>query len=131
MTKDHLRAPSNSVQVLKDAVKNWPRTEPEKKHPFNSAIAAYISSDFENVDFASDIADLSAILSIDGSETRKVIVFDDVDGFRYRAILVVEGDAGWRIGSIKVQCPVCFGDGVNDDRPCTICGGSGWGVTDK
>jgi len=129
MTPNQPLAQMDYIGVLKAAVKNWPLTESEKRYPQDSAIAEFISPDFDPIEFASDVDDVSSILSIDGSDEHKVVVFDDVNGFRYRAIVDYNLKSGWRLRSVKFQCPVCFGDGVNEGGACTMCGGSGWGVS--
>ena len=30
--------------------------------------------------------------------------------------------------SLTFECPICFGEGINCDEDCIICGGIGWGA---
>lgn len=128
MLRSHLRAPPEHLRVLHAAIKNWPRTDLEKKRPLDSPIAAFVTSDFDQGDFVTDVADVATILSTEEFDDGKVVIFDGVDEYSYRAVLVDEGSSGWRVRSIKFQCPGCFGDGVIDGLPCILCEGLGWGA---
>ena len=120
---------SNSViDVVRRAVSTWPRTDAEKDLRSNARFSALVSNDFDVGDLNNQITSVSLVLSAHNNETDANVVFQDVDGYVYRASLISEATSGWRLQSLKFQCPVCFGEGENDGRQCTMCDGSGWGV---
>jgi len=88
----------------------------------------FVTHDFESVDLANRVSAVAELSRIEVTDEDAAVEFWDVDGTLQRAVLrrdMREGE--WKLQSLKFQCPVCFGTGLNDDTKCVGCGGIGWG----
>lgn len=49
----------------------------------------------------------------------------------HRAMIELRLRSGqWVLTSIEVECPCCFGTGINEGCVCDLCFGAGWGVAE-
>ena len=94
----------------------------------STQIAPHISLDFDKVDFCNKIDGVTDIESIVETYDRIQFVFHDGDAYPHRAVFQKDCEGNWKLHSLKFQCPVCFGTGVNDANECSICNGKGWGA---
>ncbi len=99
--------------------------------PRYETVKSYVTEDFDKTDLAAPVGNIKNIERIVSSEDNAILIdFIDSEGDRYRAKFVVQASSsGWRIESLKFECPGCFGVGINNDETCILCGGKGWGAT--
>jgi hypothetical protein len=82
-------------------------------------------------------SDLRTLISVEWDFPKQIVVRLDIaktilndrkrKSLPARAILELQASR-WQLTSFTSQCPVCFGEGINDERVCGFCFGDGWGV---
>jgi hypothetical protein len=118
----------DGIEVLRSAVSLWPKLVAKESPRVDAKLSALLTSNFDKEDFQNSITRLSRIVKVDENLGSRNIVFEDVDGSLYRASLVKDSNSEWRVDSLKFECPICFGEGLNDGATCLMCGGVGWGA---
>jgi hypothetical protein len=117
------------VAVLKSIVELWPKHASDDITSARSRLQAYLADGFDPMDLLNRVTSVARVRRIVPSSTNAVIYFYDVDEILQRAVFELAKPSKWRLASLKFQCPVCFGGGMNDDEKCIMCGGSGWGAS--
>jgi hypothetical protein len=115
--------------LLQDIVERWPKTGKEDLAEIRKALQRDLADDFDAVDLLNRIESVAEIENVELIDGGAAVYFYDVDGCLQRALFDLPQSDRWKLKSLKFQCPVCFGSGVNDDKECSICGGSGWGAS--
>jgi hypothetical protein len=88
-----------------------------------------VNAEFKVEDLANRVSKIESIEDVQVGPDAVYVQFQDADGYTYRASMVLAASSDWRLTAMEFQCPICFGDGVNDGETCTMCGGKGWGVS--
>jgi len=128
MTNEHVDTDVCLV-LLKDIIARWPKANDEDIETYRVALGSYLADSFEDVDLHNRIEAVASISSIERTNEGVQIDFYDVDECLQRAAFESLRESEWRLKSLKFQCPVCFGEGVNDGDECDMCGGTGWGAS--
>jgi hypothetical protein len=105
----------------------WPKAGIKNADAALSQLREHLAASFDNIDFENRVEAVSTVEEIETGSHGAVLYFYDADRTIHRAVFVRSVRAGWKLESLKFQCPVCFGTGENDGAKCTICGG-GWGA---
>lgn len=114
---------------LRRIVAIWPKPEGGEPADFQLQLAPFLAADFDPLDFVNKIVEVSEIAHVVEHPTSIQVEFYDVDDCLHRAVFIPRDGSAWTLQSLKFQCSVCFGSGINDDLPCQSCGGTGWGVS--
>lgn len=92
-------------------------------------ISSYVTDQFDPLDLVVDVGEIKVIEQVESEKEVISIDFIDVGDCRQRAKFAKRiTDGSWGMESLKFECPVCFGEGVNDGEACPVCHGEGWGV---
>lgn len=116
------------VVLLKEIVARWPNVNDDNIERYRVALSPFLADSFEDVDLINGIDAVAGLGRIERTNEGVQIDFYAGDGYPQRAVFEALRENEWRLKSLKMQCPVCFGEGVNDGDECNICGGTGWGV---
>jgi hypothetical protein len=117
------------VQFLKQVVALWP-TGTSRSETMLDKLRPYLAESFEVVDLLNSVGSIVGIRECEiTSQGEASIYFYDRTECRQRAMLERAESSGWKLKSLKFECPICFGIGENDGAICTMCGGSGWGAS--
>ncbi len=119
------------IPLLNSIVKRWPKPKPGVNDiaAAHRLLQADLADGFDQLDFYNPVASVAEVESVEIAPGRATVFFHDENETLQRAVFGSYESEKWKLESLKFQCPVCFGSGVNDDSTCTICGGSGWGVS--
>jgi DnaJ-class molecular chaperone len=128
MSNQHINL-DDCVRLLRQIVAIWPHGNDEQVQGCQAKLGAYLDEDFDPVDLQNRIDSIASIERVERTSSGAEIQFHDADGCLQRGSFVLYQGTTWHLRSMKFQCPVCFGDGVNDDRTCSMCGGTGWGAS--
>jgi hypothetical protein len=72
-----------------------------------------------------NIRSIEQIISAARKNACLEVVAKAEDGYCHRAIFVdIEGNL--KIDELKIECPSCFGEGIDEGEECSLCNGSGW-----
>lgn len=72
---------------------------------------------------------LKAVEVISVTQNKARLHFEDLTGQFYSVVLTNCRDGCWLLQSIDAECPICFGTGNCDEIRCSLCGGTGFGVS--
>jgi hypothetical protein len=117
------------IAILRQIVAIWPKPDGTEPVNYREELAPVLTSDFDQVDFVNKIQEVAEIARVSERPNNVEVQFYDVDGYLHKAVFVLEHGIAWRLQSLRFQCPVCFGSGVNDGERCEICRGTGWGAS--
>ncbi len=117
------------VVFLKEIIDRWPKANDDEIENHREVLCSYLADGFEDGDLHNKIEKVAKIAAIEKTTQGVRIDFCDLDGYPQRAELHVLPGNELRLRSLKFQCPVCFGEGVNDGDHCGMCGGTGWGAS--
>lgn len=94
-----------------------------------AAIRPYVTDRFDPLDVCILVPAIKAIEQITVQKDTLLIDFVDAQGDCQRAQFSKQSPQGcWGMESLKFECPICFGDGMNDGKTCLGCSGNGWGA---
>ena len=127
MAAAEMKVNSKWVQLLNEILSWWPKRGDDEVRGRQRLYDQYLAADFDESDFYNYVGSVVAVTKVDVADNFVTIVFSDSDNSIQRAILELPRTGVWRLRSMKFQCPVCFGDGVNDGASCVMCGGTGLG----
>jgi len=125
------------LETLRKALSIWPTTQDADLVQLREAFSGIVSADFEQVDFLNipDGGRWGIVSKPLASDSRAVfLVYPTGSDTPNLAVLVLE-PGGWRLQSLKFQCPGCFGTGeltgrsIEENQPCYLCGATGWGAS--
>lgn len=117
------------ITLLEKAIHNWPRMsiELEEAKAFKNQISNYLTDSFSEHDLLCPIQPYSKVLKSYSVDALLILEFIDVDAERYKATFE-KIENKWGISNITFECPVCFGEGINNGESCPVCEGIGWGA---
>ena len=121
--------PEGYLGLLKEIIDRWPKANDDDIERCRENWNSYLADGFEDVDLNKKIESVGRVGDIERADDRVLIEFYDTGGCLHRAVFHAFRGNQWRLMSLKFQCPVCFGEGVNDGDQCDICGGTGWGAS--
>ena len=117
------------LENLKQVLEIWPKTnltldEVKLNH---RKMERFLTTEFDYKEMLSPIVGYSEVDSTKIKNEFVTIDFYDCSNDLHRAKFKIMGSQCFLV-SLTFECPICFGQGVNDDNECTMCGGLGWGV---
>lgn len=118
------------VAQLKTIVGLWPDFSDhvgfkERMHQLRN----HLAPDFMESAIALAPQGFKAVKVIAVTENEARMHFEDLNGQRYSVVLNNCRDGCWLLQSIDAECPICFGTGTCDEIRCSLCGGTGFGVS--
>ena len=117
------------MPLLKNIVMRWPKTAGADLDAIRSGLGSDLADGFDAVDLLNTVDSVVNVEAIEATDRRATIWFSDTDRALQRAVFELSPSGKWQLESLKFQCPVCFGTGINDGEKCGMCGGSGWGAS--
>jgi hypothetical protein len=97
--------------------------------PDRSALHPFLAQGFDPTDLTNPATALRRVEAAEHTNDATVAIqFYDAGGALQRAVFQQVTPDEWKLSSLKVQCPVCFGAGQNEGEECGICAGAGWGA---
>jgi hypothetical protein len=122
------KATEDSIERLLELLRYWPTPNGDDPSRSQVTLEPYLADDFDEADLLNKISAIGDLSSVSETDDRVSIEFSDIDGDLHRAVFRRSSSGDWSLSSLKFQCPICFGTGVNMENTCTGCGGSGWGA---
>lgn len=117
------------VALLKGIINRWPKTPDVDIAAARHSLGDDLADDFDPIDLLNPVRSIAGVEAIETTGRRITIRFRDSDWELQQAIFESSPVGKWQLKSLKFQCPVCFGTGVNDGEACTMCGSCGWGAS--
>ena len=117
-------------RLLEEILSVWPVSDDAAERQEQIAkIRPYLASNFDDLDFLNKVYGIREIKKYAESGNEITVEFLDSTGDLNKAWFVRGStESGWRLRSLRFNCPACFGTGKNDSQTCTLCEGLGWGA---
>jgi hypothetical protein len=116
------------LQRLQEVVAYWPKPGTASSQTPPPALQRLLAPGFESVDLLNQIAGIEEVVGVSEDAEGVSLQFRDTEDCTQQATFILDKSRDWKLRSLKFQCPICFGSGLNDKKKCPMCGGTGWGA---